>query len=132
MSKLFAISLSTLMLIQSFNIGVDDFMQFDELIEHAEFHKQEYGDNFFVFLSKHYGELKVEHSKKHQEEQNDHEKLPFQCQGHISSIVAFLPFIPLNYSEEVVTLDTTEFNFHYFNFYSSLYEKELLQPPKQA
>lgn len=132
MSKLFSISLSALMLIQSFSIGADDLMQLDELIEHAQFHEQEHGDNFFVFLSKHYGELKAEHSKKHQEEQKDHEQLPFQCQSHISTIVAFLPLIsPIN-SNDVEIFDTSELNFHYFNFYSSLYEKELLQPPKQA
>ena len=50
MSKLFAISLSALMLIQSFNIGTDDILQFDELLEHAQFHKQEYGDGFFVLV----------------------------------------------------------------------------------
>ena len=132
MSKLFAISLSALLLIQSFNIGTDDLLQLDELIEHAQFHNQEYGDNFLVFLSKHYGELKIEHSKNHQEEQNEHEQLPFQCQGHVSSIIAFLPYhLPL-YSDDLEILDTTEFNFHYFNFYSSLHEKELLQPPRQA
>ena len=132
MSKLFAISLSALMLIQSSNIGTDDIMQIDELIEHAQFHKQEYGDGFFVFLSKHYGELKVEHSKNHQEEQKDHEQLPFQCQGHISTVIAFLPFNSNHYFNDIEILDTTEFNFHYFNFYSSLHEKELLQPPKHA
>ena len=132
MSKLFAISLSALMLIQSFNIGADDIMQLDEMMEHAQFHEQEYGDNFFVFLSKHYGELKAEHNKNHQEQQKDHEQLPFQCQGHISSVVAFLPHQLPFYSDDIEILDSTEFNFHYFNFYSSLHEKELLQPPKQA
>lgn len=120
------------MLLQSFNIGADDIMQIDELIEHAQFHQQEHGDNFFVFISKHYGELKAEHSKQHQEEQKDHEELPFQCQGHVSSIVAFLPSILPLYPNDIEIIDTTESNFHYFNLYSSLHEKELLQPPKQA
>lgn len=132
MSKLFAISLSALMLVQSFNIGAADILQIDELIEHAQFHKQEYGDNFFVFLSKHYGELKAEHSKNHQEEQKDHEQLPFQCQSHVTNIIAFIPQQSTTSSNDIVILDSMEFNFHYFNFYSSLYEKELLQPPKQA
>ena len=132
MSKLFAISLSALMLIQSFNLGTDDIMQLDELMEHAQYHNQEYGDNFFVFLSKHYGEQKAEHSKNHQEEQKDHEQLPFQCQGHVSTVIAFLPQQTPSYSDGIEILDTTEFNFHYFNFYSSLHEEELLQPPKQA
>ena len=132
MSKVFAISLSALLLIQSFNIGTDDILQLDELMEHAQFHKQEYGDNFFVFLSKHYGELRVEHSKNHQEEQKDHEQLPFQCQGHVATVIAFINAQSQFFSNDLELLDTTEFNFHYFNFYSSLYEAELLQPPKQA
>jgi hypothetical protein len=131
-SKLIAIALSVLLLIQSFNIGTDDLLQFDELIEHARFHKQEYGDTFFVFLSKHYGELKAEHSKNHQEEQKDHEQLPFQCQGHIVVANAFIPTQSDFFSNDLEILNAIEFNFHYFNFYSSLYERELLQPPKQA
>jgi hypothetical protein len=131
-SKLFAISLSALLLIQSFNIGTDDIMQLDELIEHAQFHEQEYGDDFFVFISKHYGELKAEHSKNHQEEQNEHEQLPFQCQGHAATVIAFLSENQNSYSNDIEILDTTESNFHYLNLYSSLHDKELLQPPKQA
>ena len=132
MSKLIAISLSALLLIQSFSIGTDDLLQFDELIEHAQFHKQEYGDNFFVFLSKHYGALKAEHSKNHQEEQKDHEQLPFQCQGHVAVTNAFIPAQSDFFSNDLEILNIIEFNFHYFNFYSSLYERELLQPPRQA
>jgi hypothetical protein len=131
-SKLFAISLSALLLIQSFNIGTDDIMQLDELIEHAQFHEQEYGDDFFVFISKHYGELKAEHSKNHQEEQNDHEQLPFQCQGHAATVIAFISENQHSYSDDIEILDTTESNFQYLNLYHSLLDKELLQPPKQA
>jgi len=46
MSKLFAILLSFLILTQSLRIDYDDIIQMDELIEHAQFHKAEYGDNF--------------------------------------------------------------------------------------
>ncbi|MDB9754701.1 hypothetical protein OAB20_00240 [Winogradskyella sp.] len=132
MSKLCAILLSALILMQSFNFGTDDVLQLDELLEHASFHKQEYGDNFFVFLSKHYGKLKADHSKNHQEEQKDHEQLPFQCQGHASTLIAFLSHPTFIYTDEIQILDRTESNFHYINFYSSLHEEELLQPPKQA
>lgn len=132
MSKLIAIILSGFVLIQSFHIGAEDILQIDELIEHAQFHKQEYGDNFFVFVSKHYGELKVEHSKNHQEEQKDHEQLPFQCQGHSTVIIASLPFKNCNSVNAVEVVNTSESNFYYLNLYSSLHEKELLQPPRQA
>ena len=132
MTKLFSITLSALILIQSFNIGTQDLLRLDELIEHAQFHQQEHGDNFFMFISKHYGELKAEHSKNHQEEQNDHEQLPFQFQGHMSSIIAFIPTpFPYFYNNTEV-LDSIDPLRYYFNFYSSLHKKRLLQPPKQA
>lgn len=124
--------MSFLLLVQSINIGADDIMQLDELIEHATFHKVEYGDNFFVFLSKHYGELKTEHSKKHQEEQKDHEQLPFQCQGHLLTITAFVLQHSFTDSNAIELSDAKEANFHYLASMSSLHKKGLLQPPKQV
>lgn len=131
MSKLTAIFLSSLILIQSIHLGFDDILQLDELIEHAQFHKQEYGDNFFVFLSKHYGELKAEHSEKHQEEQKDHEQLPFQCQSHIT-LTAFVIHDSIFESDTIESSEAPEANFHYQSSFSSLHKKGLLQPPKQA
>ena len=132
MSKLISILLSGFILLQSFHVVAEDILQLDELLEHAQYHKQEYGDNFFVFLSKHYGELKLDHSKNHQEEQNQHEQLPFQCQGHCSIIIGFIPFQPSNQINYIDDFSTTETNFHYLNLYVSFHEEELLQPPKQA
>lgn len=129
MSKLIAISLSFMILVQSAGIGMNDILQIDELIEHAQFHKQEHGDNFFVFLSKHYGELKAEHTKNHHEEQQDHEQLPFQCQGHTLSIIACFDFE--NYTINTIEItDSTESNFYYVSSFSTLHKKGLLQPPK--
>ena len=87
--KLFSIFFSFLMLFQSVNINVCDISQIDEFIEHAQFHKEKYGDNFFVFISKHYGNLSVEHSKKHQEEKKEHENLPFN--HNIQLVSLYLP-----------------------------------------
>ncbi|MCB0399336.1 MAG: hypothetical protein KDD26_06865 [Winogradskyella sp.] len=132
MSKLIAILLSGFILIQSLQISIDDIMQLDELIEHAQFHNQEYGDNFFVFLSKHYGELKAEHTEDNHQEQSDHEQLPFQCQGHHVSIVGIVQ-IPFRPSVDTFDINTaSEANFHYLNLYASFNEKELLQPPRHA
>ncbi|NNK27046.1 MAG: hypothetical protein HKP06_02285 [Flavobacteriaceae bacterium] len=131
MSKLSAILLSSLILIQSINLSFDDALQLDELIEHAQFHKQEYGDNFIVFLSKHYGELKAEHSEKHQEEQKDHEQLPFQCQSHIT-LTAFVIQDSVFESDTLESAEAPEANFYYQSSFSSLHKKGILQPPKQA
>jgi hypothetical protein len=118
---------------QSFNLGPSDILQLDELMEHAQFHKQEYGDSFFVFLSKHYGELKEEHTKNHQEEQHEHEQLPFQCHGHNTSILAFFDIgLHESFDDNMGISISTEANFHYLNLYASLNETELLQPPKHA
>ena len=60
---------------QSIGIHLSDLVQLDEFIEHAQFHSKEYGDNVFVFISKHYGELKAEHDAQHKEEQEEHQQL---------------------------------------------------------
>ena len=132
MSKLFAILLSFLILTQSLRIDYDDIIQMDELIEHAQFHKAEYGDNFLVFISKHYGELKEDHNKNHQEEDQEHEQLPFQCHDHIVTITAFV--IQHNFLK-IETVEFLEFknnHFHYQSSISTLHKKGLLHPPKLA
>lgn len=130
MSKLFAILLSSLILMQSMRVDYDDIVQIDELIEHAQFHKAEHGDNFWVFLSKHYGELKDEHSKNHQEEEKDHEQLPFQCHDHMLTITAFVMEEFILGIEAVELFELKDSRFHYQPSQSTLHKKGLLQPPK--
>lgn len=132
MSRLFSISLSFVILIQSFGFSFGDIAQIDEFIEHAKFHNEQYGDNVLVFISKHYGDLKAEHNKEHQEEKEDHEQLPFQHQTHTSSITAFV----LNSTRDEFKLqEFSEFRTHNF-FYqepsSSLHLEGLFQPPRQS
>ena len=110
---------------------MNDFIQLDEFIEHAQFHHQQYGDNFFVFVSKHYGELKSDHNKAHQEEKQDHEQLPFQHHRHISSI-AVLSFGTPNI-EDLSAPDFSDYKLHNFIYQessSSLYLEGLFQPPR--
>nr|WP_238566877.1 hypothetical protein [Nonlabens ulvanivorans] len=90
MSKLISISISIIILMQSFGIQINDISQIDEFIEHAQFHNEEYGDNIIVFIAKHYGELKAEHAQDHQEEKEEHEELPFQQQSQLTSITAIV------------------------------------------
>lgn len=132
MSKLFAILLSSLILMQSLRIDYDDIVQFDELIEHAQFHKVEYGDNFIVFISKHYGELKDDHNKNHQEEEKEHQGLPFQCHDHMLSITAFVIQECFLEIETIELLELNDSRFHYQSSQSTLHKKGLLQPPKFA
>jgi hypothetical protein len=133
MAKLVSILIAALILVQSFNIPVKDIIELDDLIAHARFHAQEYGDNFVVFLSKHYGELKKEHNQQHQEEQQEHEKLPFQHQCQNAALSAFV----LN-GAAIEALHGATMGLHfdpeyfYQANYSSLEREGPFQPPRQA
>lgn len=131
--KLFSILLSSLLLVQSLSVDFGHIVQLDELMEHAQFHKARYGDNFIVFISKHYGEQKADHEKQHQEEKKEHEELPFNhhsCLNH--SILAFVmldnefPAFKTEFQRSKNTL------FHYQFSFGSLHGGTIFQPPKQA
>jgi hypothetical protein len=128
--KLFSIFISGLILLQSFGMHFDDVVQLDEFFKHAQFHSEQYGDNVLVFISKHYGELKADHDREHQEEKEDHEQLPFQHQSHVTSITAFTLNTPIAEfkSPELYEFRTT--NFYYQAPSSSLHAEGLFQPPR--
>lgn len=129
-NKLFSIALSFIILMQSFGIRINDITQIDEFIEHAQFHSEQYGDNVFVFISKHYGKLKLNHDKEHQEEKEDHEQLPFHHQSHAFLVLALV----LNTDKpELSIVEFSESNTHKFYYQaasSSLHSEGLLQPPR--
>ncbi len=134
MIKSISIFISFLVLFQSINIHLDDIIQLDELIKHAQFHKQQYGDNFFVFISKHYGDLKAEHSKKHQEEKRDHENLPFQkhlVTGSTTAIAIRLYPIQMETLSFEIKSEKAD-NFYYQMPYTSLFKSGVFQPPRHA
>jgi hypothetical protein len=132
MAKILSITLSFLVLFQSFNLDLSDLAQIDELLEHAEFHSEKYGDNFLEFISKHYGELQKEHSRDHQEEKQEHEELPFtqHCCTH-----AFTAFVLTKIQlPELKTNGLVDFtaNFYYLDNYASIEKFDIFQPPKKA
>ncbi len=128
MSKLFSISLSLIIVFQSIGITFVDIVQIDEFIEHAKFHSEEYGDNVFVFISKHYGKLKVDHEKQHQEEKEEHEQLPFQNQ--YVSITFFTMFLAKTEFDIFCFTKYNPNNFYYQEPFSFLHSKDLFQPPR--
>ncbi len=133
MAKLVSILIAVLILVQSFNIPVKDIIELDDLIAHARFHSQEYGDNFVVFLSKHYGELKKEHNQQHQEEQQEHEKLPFQHQCQNAALSAFVLNVAPMETLNVISIGLhLESEYYYQANYSSLEREGPFQPPRQA
>ncbi len=133
MNKLFSIVIASLILLQSLNIHLNDVLEFDKLIEHARFHSEQHGDDFFMFLSKHYGELKTEHSQKHQEEKKDHERLPFQNQMHSVALSAFVlnPF-HIEATNPEFSLLQQKSRFFYSATYLSLEKAAPFQPPRLA
>tara|TARA_R110000751_G_scaffold161355_3_gene267034 strand:- start:30078 stop:30476 length:399 start_codon:yes stop_codon:yes gene_type:complete len=127
-----AISLSFLVLFQSAGLGVNDILLLGRFVEHAEYHSENYGDDFLTFFEKHYGSLKTEHQQNHNEEQQEHEELPFQhisCHHALTDVV-LLPYeIPRLKDEIPVRHSHT---FYYQNLYSSLEKVSIFQPPKFA
>lgn len=109
-----------------------DLAQLDDFLTHAQFHEQKYGDNFFVFISKHYGQLKKQHDLEHREEHKDHENLPFDHQTCSHFSTAFV----LNGADFTVpktaqVVDTSS-NFFYQESYYPLQHSDIFQPPKVA
>ncbi|MCK5401618.1 MAG: hypothetical protein KAJ28_08280 [Flavobacteriaceae bacterium] len=129
MSKIIAILYSSLMLVQSFNIGFEDISKLNTLLTHVSYHQENYGDSFFDFLEEHYGNGEYQHGSNHEE----HDELPFK-HSHQTCLDIHSSF----------TLNTTYFDVEYHSFIEiplnffykeshSLFEKQkVFQPPKLA
>lgn len=131
MTNLFSIFVSSIILVQSFNIHITDVLKLDDLMEHAEMHKNMYGDNFLVFLSKHYGNLKQSHKQQQQEEEKDHSHLPInhECSSHaqVSFIIDMISF-----SIDIPAVADSSIDFYYRDKFPSFEELEIFQPPQLA
>ena len=130
MLKLYAILLSSLFLLQSTNIHFDDVRMLGELLEHYNLHHERYGDNFVVFLSKHYGDLKESHKKEHQEEEKGHHHTPIQhdctAQVHIDVMYNSFSFTFKNPKFS----NSSKSNFYYQDKFSSFEKQKIFQPPR--
>lgn len=132
MNTIFSIGLSFLFLFQGFTLSPKDFIRIGDLVEHVAFHADTYGDNFEIFLSKHYGELKEEHTTDNHEEQEDHEKLPFSHHSNIQNFIVFV-LLPNDYlSTKIVLGSESSSYFFYAETYSSIGESKIFQPPRIA
>ena len=119
---------------QSFGISLNNISQLEAFVEHAQYHSIQYGDNVLVFISKHYGELKTEHDKEHQEEKKDHEQLPFNHNNN-SHLLSITAFVLITVKEELKFPEFLEFktnNFFYQVHSSSLHSQGILQPPQYS
>jgi len=130
MSKIIVVFYSLLILIQSFNINIEDLSKFSALLEHASYHKEIYGDNFIEFLSEHYGAQMASHENKHKE----HEDLPFKDEHHMlshinTSFTLFESFLDSIYSPASIEV---ALNFFYQDSFSCFEKPSVFQPPKIA
>ena len=133
MSKLVTSIVSVMLLIQSFNISFGDFLHLEDLVKHYEYHQETFGDDVFSFLNKHYGELKTQHNLEHQEEREDHEKLPFEHHNScVHTVVAYLTDMDLLAEPKSVPSDQMTSNFVYRDFYSFSLKNSIFQPPKNV
>lgn len=66
-----------LFLIQSVQIQISDLFHFSDLVEHYNYHSEEFGDDLFSFIEKHYGTLAQQHSNDEPQERQEHQNLPF-------------------------------------------------------
>ena len=130
--KCLAVFLSLFILTQGIWMNTSELGKMDVLLEHAQYHKEQYGDSLASFLSKHYGKLKQKHNQENHEEQHEHERLPFQKVGSMAILMVFL----LNTNTTTISLPifpaTQNDNFFYQQLYGSLWIGEILQPPKFA
>ncbi|MDP5099959.1 MAG: hypothetical protein NWQ09_01420 [Nonlabens sp.] len=134
MLKWFSTSFALLLLLQSSNISISDVLKIDNLISHARFHGEYHGDSLFVFISKHYGELKESHNQEHKHEQTEHEHLPFNHSSCAHHVVVIAYFTPAS-KEELKTIQLDELkesNFHYSAPFSIAHTTGLLQPPRES
>lgn len=132
MKFLISISLSAILLLQGFNFGLPDLIRMGDLLEHANFHAESHGDSFTVFLSKHYGELKDQHNREHQEEEKEHEKLPFNSQSNTHSVTVFVLTSPYFNSLKFSAISNCSSFFFYEDYYSFPGESGIFQPPRPA
>jgi ABC-type Zn2+ transport system substrate-binding protein/surface adhesin len=133
MTRLLSIMLSSLLLLQSLHLSVADLVQLDELLEHASYHRQEFGDSFLTFLEKHYGDLKADHEKNQQEERHDHEQLPFQQLPHqLLGQTHFIIGQRFHWNTPQEGKETQLHQYYYLLQASGIFSGSIFQPPRQA
>ncbi|WP_088340211.1 hypothetical protein [Robiginitalea sediminis] len=128
-----SIVLSALLLLQSLHLSFQDLAQLDDLLEHARYHKEQFGDNLVTFISKHYGDLKEDHNQNHQEEREQHERLPFQQHLQLCISPVFLvKHLDLELQTSQESTRNNDRNFHYLLSGSAAFTPGVFQPPRQA
>ncbi|TYB78959.1 hypothetical protein [Bizionia myxarmorum] len=129
MPKSVSIAFSFLILFQSFNITFEDFSRFGVLLDHAEYHQEQYGDSFFEFIAEHYGDATFHPSSEHTE----HEDLPFkehhQTCAHGATVFTLAA---QDYHISYQSFIEIPVNFYYQDSISLFEKQSVFQPPQHA
>lgn len=130
MNKIVVTAYSFLILLQSFNINIEDISKFNALLQHASYHQEVYGDTFIEFITEHYGENMASHQNKHK----GHEDLPFKDPHHLCSHInsSFTLFAPYTHLTQPQIFKEIPLNFFYKEPFSSFEKPAVFQPPKIA
>jgi len=130
-AKFSSILLAVFVLAQSFNLHSEDLLKLGTLVSHMEFHQEEYGDDLFTFISKHYGDKKSSHEDEPKDSE-DHHRLPFNHNRCMDSGQIFVMNIDkLSFQFLADDLIQTS-HFYYQNSYTFLDNSDVFQPPKIA
>jgi hypothetical protein len=131
MARLISILLSSLLLLQSLHLSAEDLVQLDELLEHATYHREAFGDSFLTFLDKHYGSQKADHDKNQQEEKHDHEQLPFQqLPNQLLSHTLFFMGQRFVWDSPQERKESQSHQYHYLLQSSGIFSGGVFQPPR--
>lgn len=130
MKTIISILLSFWVFFQTVGFELNDVVQLELLVEHIEYHSENYGDDFFTFFEKHYGSSSLEHQKDNKDEKSQHDNLPFQhlsC-SHLSPEVILISLRILFF--ETLVESSLGLNSFYKNLYSSIEKLSIFHPPK--
>ncbi len=132
MKRVIPFILSVIILSQSMNVSANDMVKLDDFFEHAQYHYEEFGDDIFTFVSKHYGNLKEEHSANHKNESSQHEQLPFNHHlGSHTSTIFLADFIEKEQIPAPIG-SLHSIKFFYLLPVTSVTSADIFQPPKIA
>lgn len=128
MKRIVSILLIGLLLLQTSDISFDDIIKVKNLYEHASYHKKQYGDSFWQFLSEHYGNKTTQHQNKHKE----HKNLPLKhVQDGLHINASFTTYACSFNLQSIISLNTNA-GFFYQESYTFHKKISIFQPPRFA
>ena len=128
MKGIFSLLLASLFTLQSLQINMSDFNKIIDLVEHASYHSEAYGDGWFTFFSKHYGDLKEDHKRTHEHEKEQHSKLPNINHFFSATNIFIVNQIAIDFKSPEAS--TKEVTFFYLSLYHFQDLVDIFQPPR--